>query len=259
MPRFYLRAEAGSGPRVTFDAQETRHLARVLRLGPGDVVQAVDGRGQELTVRLTRVDTRSAEGLILAREGGQRESPLHLTLVQGLPKGDKLETIIRMATELGVTRVVPVVTERTVVRTDAAHRAGRLARWQRVAREAAKQCGRTVIPEVAAARPLAEWLRDGRPDGLLLCLWEEERALLADRLPPAPVSAATLVVGPEGGLAASEVEGLGAAGAVVASLGPRVLRTETAGPVGLALLQARYGDLGAAPRTGSEARRQPAG
>ncbi len=146
-----------------------------------------------------------------------------------------------------------------MVRTDAARRAGRLARWQRVAREAAKQCGRTVIPEVAPARPLADWLRDGRPDGLLLCLWEEERALLADRLPPAPVSAATLVVGPEGGLAAGEVEGLGAAGAVVASLGPRVLRTETAGPVGLALLQAHYGDLGAAPLTGSEARRQPAG
>ncbi|MBI2527214.1 MAG: 16S rRNA (uracil(1498)-N(3))-methyltransferase [Candidatus Rokubacteria bacterium] len=254
MPSFYLRAEAVSGPRVTFDAQETRHLARVLRLAPGDVVQAVDGQGQELTVRLTRVDARSAEGLILGREGRQRESPLHLTLVQGLPKGAKLETIIRMATELGVSRVVPVVTERTVVRTDAVRRAGRLDRWQRVAREAAKQCGRTVIPEVAAARPLAEWLHEGRPDGLLLCLWEEEHALLADRLPPPPVSVATLVVGPEGGLAAGEVDALGAAGAVTASLGGRVLRTETAGPVGLALLQARYGDLGGASSAGPEAR-----
>ena len=248
MPRFYLRAEAVSGPRVTFDAQETRHLARVLRLRPGDVVHAVDGQGQELTVRLTQVSTRSAEGLILGREAGRSESPLLLTLVQGLPKGDKMEAIIRMATELGVTRVVPVITERTVVRADATRGAGRLLRWQRVAREAAKQCGRTVIPEVTASRALAEWLGDGSPEGLLLCLWEDERACLADRLPPAPVAAATLVVGPEGGLAADEVERLAEAGAVVAGLGPRVLRTETAGPVGLALLQAHYGDLVAAPR-----------
>ena len=189
MPRFYLRAEAVSGPRVTFDAQETRHLARVLRLRPGDVVHAVDGQGQELTVRLTQVSTRSAEGLILGREAGRSESPLLLTLVQGLPKGDKMEAIIRMATELGVTRVVPVITERTVGRADATRGAGRLLRWQRVAREAAKQCGRTVIPEVTASRALAEWLGDGSPEGLLLCLWEDERARLADRLPPAPVAA----------------------------------------------------------------------
>ncbi|MEK7372146.1 MAG: RsmE family RNA methyltransferase, partial [candidate division NC10 bacterium] len=206
MPRFYLRAEAVSGPRVTFDAQETRHLARVLRLRAGDVVHAVDGQGQELTVRLTQVSRRSAEGLILGREAGRSESPLLLTLVQGLPKGDKMEAIIRMATELGVTRVVPVITERTVVRADATRGAGRLLRWQRVAREAAKQCGRTVIPEVTPSRALAEWLGDGSPEGLLLCLWEDERACLADRLPPAPVAAATLVVGPEGGLAADEVE-----------------------------------------------------
>jgi len=243
MPRFYLRAEAVNGPHVTFDAEETRHLARVLRLRPGAVVHAVDGRGQALIVRLTQVGSRSAEGEVLGHEAQRSESPLLLTLVQGLPKGNKMETIIRMATELGVTRVVPVITERSVVRTDAARSAGRLDRWQRVAREAAKQSGRSMIPDVAPVRALAEWLREGRPEGLLLCLWEEERTSLADRLPPAPVAAATLVVGPEGGLAGAEAECLRAAGAAVAGLGPRVLRTETAGPVGLALLQARYGDL----------------
>lgn len=243
-----MRAEAVQGARVTFDAQETRHLARVLRLRPGDVLRVVDGSGDELTVRLTRVEARRAEGELLGRQPRPSESPLQLTLAQGLPKGDKMEAIIRMATELGVARVVPVITERTVVRADATRGAGRLLRWQRVAREAAKQCGRTVIPEVTPSRALAEWLGDGSPEGLLLCLWEDERACLADRLPPAPVAAATLVVGPEGGLAADEVECLTEAGAVVASLGPRLLRTETAGPVGLALLQAHYGDLVAAPR-----------
>jgi 16S rRNA (uracil1498-N3)-methyltransferase len=157
-----------------------------------------------------------------------------------------MEAIIRMATELGVSRIVPVLTERSVVRMDAATAAGRLARWQRVAREAAKQCGRAVLPEVAAVRPLAGWLGERDGGELLLCLWEEERAPLSEQLPAGPVTQATLVVGPEGGLSAPEIALLVAAGAIVAGLGPRILRTETAGPVGLALLQAHYGDLGTA-------------
>lgn len=241
-----MRAEAVQGARVTFDAQETRHLARVLRLRPGDVLRVVDGSGDELTVRLTRVEARRAEGELLGRQPRPSESPLQLTLAQGLPKGDKMEAIIRMATELGVSRIVPVLTERSVVRMDAAGAAGRLARWQRVAREAAKQCGRAVLPEVAAVCPLAGWLRERDGGGLLLCLWEEERAPLSEQLPAGTVTQATLVVGPEGGLSAPEIALLVAAGAIVAGLGPRILRTETAGPVGLALLQAHYGDLGAA-------------
>lgn len=247
MPRFFVRAEAVTGERVTFDAGETRHLSRVLRLGPGDVVRAVDGRGQELTVRLTEVGARTAAGEILARAMRRSESPLSLTLVQGLPKADKMDGIIRMATELGVARVVPVITKRTVARAEPERWTARLTRWQRVAREAAKQCGRAVIPEVAAPRALSAWLAEARPAPvLLICLWEEERAGLTDVLPAGPADRATLVVGPEGGLAETEVAALRTAGALVAGLGPRVLRTETAGPVGLALLQARYGDLGTA-------------
>lgn len=241
-----MRAEAVRGARVTFDSQETHHLARVLRLRPGDVLRAVDGSGDELTVRLTRVEARRAEGELLDRQTRPSESPLRLTLAQGLPKGDKMEAIIRMATELGVSGIVPVLTERSVVRMGAAGAAGRLARWQRVAREAAKQCGRAVLPEVSAVRPLAGWLGERDGGGLLLCLWEDAGAPLAEQLPAGTVTQATVVVGPEGGLSASEVASLVAAGAIVAGLGPRVLRTETAGPVGLALLQARYGDLGTA-------------
>ena len=239
-----MRAEAVEGGRATFDAAETRHLSRVLRLRPGDVVLALDGQGRELTVRLTEVGPRAAAGDVLALEAPPRESPLLLTLVQGLPKADKLDGIVRMATELGVARVVPVITERTLRRDTPVTEPARLARWQRVAREAAKQCGRAVVPDVEVPRPLGQWLAEPDHDELLVCLWEEERAGLQARLPPGPAERATLVVGPEGGLAASEVASLRAAGALVASLGPRVLRTETAGPVGLALLQARFGDLG---------------
>ncbi len=243
MTRFHIRPEAVSGERVTFDVDETHHLSRVLRLGVGDLLRAVDGRGDELTVRLTTVTPRRAEGAILERIPLRTESPLHLTLVQGIPKGDKMDGIIRMATELGVTRIVPALTARAVVRVEGARAASRLARWQRVAREAAKQSGRAILPEVCSPQPLGSWLEEAGERGLLLCLWEGERTGLSRRLPASRPARATVVVGPEGGLAEVEVRALTAAGAMVASLGPRILRTETAGPVAIALLQARYGDL----------------
>jgi 16S rRNA (uracil1498-N3)-methyltransferase len=242
--RFVVRPEAVSGERVVFDRDETRHLARVLRLAEGDLVQAVDGRGAEYTVRLTRLGSQQAEGVVLARAGSRAESPLTLVLAQGVPKGDKLERIVRMATELGVSRVDPLVTARTVGAGATIGRGDRLARYRRVAREAAKQSGRAQVPEVREPEPLRAWLARERPPGLLLCLWEREPRPLDAVVPAGPVDHATLVVGPEGGLAEDEVAALRAAGGLVAGLGPRILRCETAGPLGLALLQSRYGDLG---------------
>ncbi|HET8577247.1 MAG TPA: 16S rRNA (uracil(1498)-N(3))-methyltransferase [Methylomirabilota bacterium] len=242
MSRFHVRPEAVRGERVAFDAEEAHHLARVLRLGSGDLVAALDGAGNELTVRLTRVGTRGAEGLVLSRRALQTESALDLTLAQGIPKGDKMEGIIRMVTELGVTRIVPLITERALVTPEAASR--RLTRWRRVAKEAAKQSGRAVIPDVTPPQRPSDWLVSIVGPRFLLCLWENERTPLDERLPAARPARAAVVVGPEGGLTESEVARLGAAGAVVAGLGPRILRTETAGPVAVALLQSRYGDLG---------------
>ena len=122
----------------------------------------------------------------------------------------------------------------------------RLGRWQRIAKEAAQQSGRTAVPDIAAPRELSAWPREAPEAGLLICLWEEEPEGLDRRLPAGPCPRVTVVVGPEGGLTAEEVRGLTDRGAVVAGLGPRLLRTETAGAVAVALLQARYGDLGTA-------------
>jgi 16S rRNA (uracil1498-N3)-methyltransferase len=243
--RFHLAAGAVHGDRVAFDAAAAHHLGRVLRAAVGDVVQAVDAGGVLLSVRLTGIAARRAEGLVVGRAPLATESPLSLTLVQAIPKGDKMEAIIRMTTELGVTRVIPLLTARTVVRLEPARWGSRLARWQRVAREAAQQSGRAAVPAIEAPRELATWRRDPEADGLLICFWEEERRGLESRLPAGPCPRATVVVGPEGGFTADEVGGLRDAGALVASLGPRLLRTETAGAVAVALLQARYGDLGA--------------
>jgi 16S rRNA (uracil1498-N3)-methyltransferase len=169
-------------------------------------------------------------------------------LAQGLPRGDKMDGIVRMATELGAARIEPLLTARAVARPDAARGRGRRLRWERIAREAAKQCGRAVVPGIGEPTALADWLTARAGGGLLVCLWEGETRPLAAQLPAERPDAATLVVGPEGGLTGDEVASLRGAGAVVAGLGPRILRTETAGPVGLALLQARYGDL-VEPRT----------
>jgi 16S rRNA (uracil1498-N3)-methyltransferase len=245
-PRFVLEGLDAGARTVTFDGEQTRHLSRVLRLGAGDLVVVVDGRGREWSVRLTEVTARAAAGLVLAERTGDGESPLHLTLAQGVPKSDKMDLIVRMVTELGAAAVRPLVFERTVTRAANDRWRTRHERWQRIAREAAKQCGRAVVPPVSPPVTLPAWLEEPDDRGLMVCLWEGEPAPLADRLPPGPVRRATLVVGPEGGLAEGEVARLAGAGAVLAGLGPRILRTETAGPVGIALLQARYGDLGAA-------------
>jgi 16S rRNA (uracil1498-N3)-methyltransferase len=230
---------------VTFDHDESHHLARVLRLKMGDLVVAVDGSGRDYTVRLERVSAETT-GTIIDVRARATESPFPITLVQGVPKGDKLEAIIRAATELGVARVIPVLTARTIVRLDAVRGAARLGRWQRVAREAAKQCGRARLPEIEIPHPLSSVIGTPPDEGTLrLCLWEEERTPLAEviaSLPMAPV-AAIVVVGPEGGLVGEEVGAARAAGWHVAGFGPRILRTETAGPAIVAALQFEFGDL----------------
>jgi len=260
--RFTIAPERIRDGRVVFDRDESRHLARVLRLRSGDTVLAADGAGHEYTVRLETVGDE-ATGVVLRLGTNEHESPIQLTLFQAVPKGDKMESIVRASTELGVTRIVPVLTARTIVTLEPGRWRDRARRWQRVAKEAAKQCGRAVVPPVDVPRPLGEALELADPD-LRLCLWEgavdgaaggqgrgQAHLLgtpLAASLPPALPAGSHigLLIGPEGGLASEEVEGARTRGWAIVGLGPRILRTETAGPAIIAVLQARYGDLGVA-------------
>lgn len=249
MRRFTVAPDRIAGGRVTFDREESRHLARVLRLRPGDTVIVADGAGRDYTVRVETTG-ELATGTVLGVAARGVESPLRLTLVQSVPKGDKMETIVRAATELGVARVVPVLTERTIVSLEPARWRERARRWQRVAKEAAKQCGRALVPAVEVPRPLADVLAADEPADVRLCLWEAaapegERGGLAASLPPAlpPNARVHLLVGPEGGLARREVEAARDRGWTVVGAGPRILRTETAGPAIIAILQSRFGDL----------------
>src|SRR5947207_237655 len=169
--RFTIAPDRIHDGRVLFDRDESRHLARVLRLKAGDTVIAADGAGRDFTVRLEDVG-ETVTGTVLGVARTDAESPLRGTLIQSVPKGDKMEAIVRAATELGVARIVPVTTERTVVTLEPSRWRERARRWQRVAKEAAKQCGRAVIPPVDVARPLAEFLALDEPAELRLCLWE---------------------------------------------------------------------------------------
>jgi 16S rRNA (uracil1498-N3)-methyltransferase len=246
--RFTIAPAQRDGDRVTFDREESHHIARVLRLAAGATIVAVDGRGEALTVRLDQVGS-TVTGLVIAVSAHDTTSPLSITLVQGLPKGDKFETVIRGVTELGAARIAPALTARTVVRLDPARSATRVERWARVAREATKQCGRSHVPVVEPPRPLEAWLTEPAADDTLrLCRWEEESAplvrVLSERA--TPPRAARIVIGPEGGLTAEEVGLARREGWRVVGFGPRLLRTETAGPAVLAVLQFHYGDLGAA-------------
>jgi len=259
--RFTIAAERIRNGRVFFDRDESRHLALVLRLRSGDTVLAADGTGREYTVRLETVGEETT-GTVLGVGASDRESPLRVILIQSVPKGDKMETIVRAATELGVTRIVPALTARTIVTLEPGRWRDRARRWQRIAKEAAKQCGRAVVPPVDVPRPLGDALALGETADVRLCLWEgvaaraaggrggrEARVLAttpAPSLPPAlpPGSHIGILIGPEGGLTSSEVEDAQARGWVVVGVGPRILRTETAGPAMIAVLQARFGDLG---------------
>jgi 16S rRNA (uracil1498-N3)-methyltransferase len=242
--RFAVSPAQIEGPRVTFDRAETRHLARVLRLGPGDVVLATDGRGREYTVRIDSVGS-AATGTVLGAAALRTESPVAVTIVQGVPRGDKMEAIVRAATELGATRIIPALAARTVISLSADRWPQRARRWQRVAREAAKQCGRALVPEVTEPLAWPRALGEAAASALRICLWEGERRPLGEllqaegRIPPD----VALAVGPEGGLSADEVAAARELGWAVAGLGPRILRVETASLAVLALIEGAFGDL----------------
>lgn len=246
MRRFTIAPERIRDGRVVFDRDESRHLARVLRLRSGDTVVAADGAGREYTVRLETLG-EEATGTVLAAGDNERESPVRITLLQAVPKGDKMESIVRACTELGVSRIVPVLTERTIVTLDAGRWRDRARRWQRIAKEAAKQCGRAVVPPVDVPLALDDVLARGDDADLRLCLWEGARDSASGASLPLTLSGGAgvaLLVGPEGGFASSEVDRARQQGWLIVGAGPRILRTETAGPAIIAVLQARFGDLG---------------
>jgi 16S rRNA (uracil1498-N3)-methyltransferase len=188
-------------------------------------------------VSLARHTVRVSVGEFLTTD---RESPLHVTLAQGISRGERMDVVVQKATELGVKRIVPVLAARTVVRLNAAQAANRLRHWRAIAVAACEQCGRNRLPEITPPMTLQAFLVSDLPDGLRLLL-QPDGGLKARDLPAD--TAATLLIGPEGGLSDAERTAALAAQFRGLSLGPRILRTETAALAALAVIQQRLGDL----------------
>jgi 16S rRNA (uracil1498-N3)-methyltransferase len=230
------------GDAVELRGDDARKLTLVLRKRDGDTVQLYDSSGSAFEARLSIADGRVRAQLerTLATPA---PATLEIVLAQGVPKGAKMDFVIEKATELGVSRIVPLLTERT---QGEGAREGKTERWRRLARAAAQQCGRADVPEIEVPLGWAEFCaRFGEYDRVLVP-WELEAVEpLAERLPSllAGVRRVAVAIGPEGGLGHAEIEQARVAGAVTISLGRRVLRTETAGLVVCGILRYVTGDL----------------
>ncbi len=240
MARLFVSAEQLASDRATLGETAHRHLIKVLRLGPGATVWLFDGQGGEVEARIMGVG-RDTVDVSLGERRRVQPAACTITLLQGVPRGDRMDLIVQKTTELGVARIVPVLSQHGMSKPPP----GRARRWQTIAEEAARQCGRADVPTVCEPASLAVALAgvDASAAPCRFLLWEgEHRQPLARALASRP-SHVALLVGPEGGFAIAEVESCVQAGFLSVGLGPRILRTETAAIVAVALAQAAAGGL----------------
>jgi 16S rRNA (uracil1498-N3)-methyltransferase len=245
MPRIYIPPERIVGEQIPLQSREARYILTVLRLGPGDEVTVFDGAGNEYRTELAEDDKGGMYLAIQEESRPERESPLQITLGQALLKGERMKFVIQKATELGIDRIIPLVTTRTIPLVEGEQESLRIERWKRIAQEAAKQSGRTMVPKIEAIHELADFLAEAQDAGTRIMLWEGEPTPLREvvRKIDAPAEI-TLLIGPEGGFAEAEVNAAQAQGFLVAGLGQRVLRAETASLSILSIVQHLFGDLG---------------
>lgn len=251
LTRVHVEEPLAPDSRLMLAEVPANHIRRVLRLVPGDALTLFDGRGGEYEARIEGLRKDAVIVAVGSHRAIERESPLAITLAQGVSRGERMDLVVQKATELGVRRIVPVLTERTVVRLNGQQSDPKVRHWRAIAVAACEQCGRNAVPEIASPVTLERFL-----SGTLLCgagraaaedsttsrfVLAPESSLRVRDVPP--VASLTLLVGPEGGLADSELEAARAAGYLAVRLGPRILRTETAAIVALAAIQERLGDL----------------
>ena len=246
IPRIFLASSLRAGDTVELPTSACDHLLRALRLPEGASLVLCNGDGIDYRAQLADVGRRGASARILDATPNLAESPLRVVLAQALARGEKMDWVVQKATELGVAAIAPIVTERTEVHLDAERASRRLAHWQGVAAAACEQSGRARMPDIAEPRTLAMYLADVDAEAVRFALDPEGEspstiaALHGEHASRLPIH---LVVGPEGGLSERDLAQLRAAGFLGLRLGPRILRTETAGLAALAVLQGMLGDL----------------
>jgi len=230
-----------SGDTLPLDGDEAHYLVHVLRLQRGNELIAFNGRGDERHAIVSALQRRGAVLELRAEHAALPESLLGLTLVQALPKSEAMDLIVQKATELGVRTIVPVYSEFSVVRIDADRLDRRVEHWRRISQSACEQCGRHAPPKIVVPAALNDALRELPSDVAKLALDPAAEGRLAAA--PHPANGIVLAIGPEGGFAPSDWQQLDTASFARATLGPRVLRAETAAITACAIAQAQWGDL----------------
>jgi len=241
LTRVHLAQSLAAATEVLLPEAAAGHVARVLRLRPGAPLLLFDGSGADFRAEITEIAGLRVRARILERIDGLPESPLAVTLVQAVSRGERMDWTLQKATELGVRRIQPVLSARSVVRLDGQQGERRLRHWQAVVASACEQCGRSVLPCVEAPLDLPSYLETPRGEARRLVLAPDGAASIGGLA--TGLASVELLIGPEGGLDEAEVAAAERAGFERVRLGPRVLRTETAGIAALAVLQALAGDL----------------
>jgi 16S rRNA (uracil1498-N3)-methyltransferase len=245
LPRLFVPTDDLHRERVLLSGEAHHHLCHVLRARIGDLILLLDGRGLCCQGRLEEIQRLQASVRVL-RRWHESEQSLPVTLIQALPKGDKFDLVLQKGTELGVSCFQPIETTHSIPVRGGRREAKSQERWQRIIAAAARQCRRSILPELKPICPLAESL-EGTHHGLKLVLWEAGAQPLRAVLPAERPAAASLLVGPEGGFSQQEISTVTAAGFQAVHLGPRILRSETASLAVTPVLQYLYGDWQAAP------------
>jgi 16S rRNA (uracil1498-N3)-methyltransferase len=241
IPRIYTAQDLAVGNEILLPEQAGEHAVRVLRLERGHPLILINGDGREYDAELASLAKRAVTAVIKQSRAVDREAALSITLVQSIARGEKMDWILQKATELGVSHIVPLVTERTEVKLDEERAERRMAHWDSVIESACEQCGRTTLPALAPPQRIDRWLAGLEFSGQRLALIPDGETTL--RQLPSNDDGVMVVVGPEGGLSEQDVVMLRQAEFVGLKLGPRVLRTETAGVAVVAALQGLRGDF----------------
>lgn len=246
MRRFFVGPDAVNSAVVSISGSEARHIKNVLRLKPGDIIRLFDGTGIEYEAAIVHLTAGRVELSITGKVISAVESPIELTIAQGYLKEKKMDSLIRPLCELGMSRWVPFISQRSVPRPDKKRLDARLQRWHKIASESLKQCRRSVLPQISPPLSFDGVLEYGRFCDLRILFWEQEarvfdRNALTESMNP--VKQVLIVLGPEGGFAEQEVEKARQLGFTISGLGPRILRAETATIAACTLIQHLFGDL----------------
>jgi len=243
MPKFFIKKDSISNSKLLLTGADINHIIKVLRKNVGDILEASDGEGCSYRVEITDVFTDKIIANILEKKV-EKESNISVTLYQSIPKSDKMDIIIQKCTELGISKIVPFTSLRTVVIIDSKNEDKKLQRWRKIGQEACKQCKRSTIPQISSIYTFEKLLKDIKMHDLCMIAYEKEtlsiKKVLKDN---SDAKSIAIIVGPEGGFEEQEIEQARSLGAKSVTLGERILRTETAGMATLCIIMYELEDV----------------